>query len=67
MEIMGTYDVDEKDQDRHQTMWIYNTEFEQCCGTGIRCLFDPGWVKNSIRIRDEQPGSYFRKLKKTNF
>jgi hypothetical protein len=33
----------------------------------IRCLFDPwirdpGWVKN--RIRDEQPGSYFRELRK---
>ncbi len=36
----------------------------QCCGSGIGCLFDPwirdpGWEKVSIRIRDEQPGSYF--------
>jgi hypothetical protein len=23
---------------------------------------DPRWVKNKIRIRDEQPGSYFREL-----
>jgi hypothetical protein len=35
-------------------------------GSRIRCLFDPwirdqGWVK--IRIRDEQPGSYFRELR----
>jgi hypothetical protein len=29
----------------------------QCCGSGIRCLFDPG-----IRI-DEQPGSYFLELR----
>jgi hypothetical protein len=32
-------------------------------GSGIGCLFDPwirdpGWEKVSIRIRDEQPGSY---------
>jgi hypothetical protein len=38
--------------------------FLQCCGSGIRCLFEPwiwdtGWVKIMIRIRDEQPGSYF--------
>jgi hypothetical protein len=33
---------------------------------GIGCLFDPldpGWEKVSIRIRDEQPGSYFLELK----
>jgi hypothetical protein len=35
-------------------------------GSGIQCLFDPwildpGWVQ--IRIRDEQPGSYFRELR----
>ncbi len=24
---------------------------------------DPGWVKIRIRIRDEQPGSYFRELR----
>jgi len=42
----------------------------QCCGSGsgIRCLFDPwirdpGWVEVSIRIRDEQPGSYFLELR----
>ncbi len=36
---------------------------EQCCGSGIRCLWiqDPGWVKN----QDPDPGSYFRKLRKT--
>jgi hypothetical protein len=43
-----------------------------CCGpgSGIRCLIDPwirdlGWVpyKIRIRIRDEQPGSYFRQLR----
>jgi hypothetical protein len=32
----------------------------QCCGSGIRCLFDP-W------IRDEQPGSYFLELKIPKF
>jgi hypothetical protein len=37
--------------------------YYQCCGSrsGIRCLFDP-W----IRIRNEQPGSYFLELR-TNF
>jgi hypothetical protein len=35
---------------------------------GIGCLFDPcirdpGWEKVSIRIRDEQPGSYFLELR----
>jgi hypothetical protein len=32
----------------------------------IRCLFDP-WIRDGykirIRIRDEQPGSYFRELR----
>ncbi len=28
---------------------------------------DPGWVKIRFRIRDEQPGSYFRELKKQFF
>jgi hypothetical protein len=48
---------------------------KQCCGYGfgIRCLFgplDPGSgtrKKIRIRIRDEQPGSYFRELKKRFF
>jgi hypothetical protein len=36
---------------------------KQCCGSGIRCLFDlwirdPEWVKN--KDKHEQPGSYFR-------
>jgi hypothetical protein len=43
----------------------------QCCGSRIRCLFDPwirnpGWVKkikNRVRIRDEHPRSYFRELR----
>ncbi len=37
-------------------------DFYQCCGSGscIRCLFDP-------RIRDEQPGLYFRELKNLFF
>jgi hypothetical protein len=40
----------------------------QCCGSGIRCLFDhldPRWVNinnQDPEIRDEQPGSYFRQL-----
>jgi hypothetical protein len=53
----------------------------QCCGSGIRdpgsgirCLFDP-WIRDpgsgafltGIRIRDEQPGSYFREPKKLIF
>jgi hypothetical protein len=37
-------------------------------GSGIGCLFDPwirdpGWEKVNIRIRDEQPGSYFFELR----
>jgi hypothetical protein len=28
---------------------------------------DPGWVKNRIRIRDDQPGSYFRELRNQFF
>ncbi len=37
-------------------------------GSGIGCLFDPwirdpGWEKVSIRIRDEQPGSYCLELR----
>jgi hypothetical protein len=37
-------------------------------GSGIGCIFDPwirdpGWEKVSIRIRDEQPGSYFLELR----
>jgi hypothetical protein len=46
----------------------------QCCGSGsgIGCLFDtwirdPGWEKVSIRIRDEQPGSYFLELRNQFF
>jgi hypothetical protein len=44
----------------------------QCCGSGsgIRdwvpfdpWIRDPGWEKVSIRIRDEQPGSYFLELR----
>ncbi len=30
----------------------------QCCGSGIRCLFDP-WIRE---IRDEHPRSYFLEL-----
>jgi hypothetical protein len=43
--------------------------YRQCCGSGsgIRFLLDhwirdPGWVKYRIRIRDGQPGSYFREF-----
>jgi hypothetical protein len=41
-------------------------------GSGIRYLFDPwirdlGWEKVSIRIRDEQPGSYFLELRNNFF
>jgi hypothetical protein len=36
---------------------------------GLRIpIRDPGWVKKKrIRIRDEQPGSYFRELKRQFF
>jgi hypothetical protein len=39
--------------------------------SGIQCLFDPwirdpGWV-DSIRIRDEQPGSYFLEIRNNFF
>jgi hypothetical protein len=40
---------------RHRWVVLY-----QCCGSGIRCLFDP-W------IRDEQPESYFRELRNHYF
>jgi hypothetical protein len=54
-------------------MWKVLCNF-QCCGSGfgIRCLFGPwirdqGWVKIRIliliRIRDEQPRSYFGELR----
>jgi hypothetical protein len=44
---------------------IRNTASYQCCGSGIRSLFDPwiwyqGWAKKiNIRIRNEHPGPYF--------
>jgi hypothetical protein len=45
---------------------MYLTSY-QCSGSGIRCLFlTPGSgmsKKIMIRIRDEQPGSYFRQLR----
>jgi hypothetical protein len=49
--------------------------YTHCCGSGsgFRCLFDPWirdpeWVKkNRVRIRDDQPGSYFRMLKNRFF
>ncbi len=41
-----------------------------CCGSGIRCLFDP-WIldgkKIKIQIWDELPGSYFRELRNNFF
>ncbi len=47
-----------------------NEHKNQCCGSGsgIRDWvpfwpLDPGWEKVSIRIRDEQPGSYFLELR----
>jgi hypothetical protein len=48
-------------------MQVYSG-YRQCYGSGIGCLFDPwirdpGWEKVSIRIRDEQPGSYFLELR----
>ncbi len=61
----------------HFFTYIFVSRFEspgesrfQCCGSGsgIGCLFDPwirnpGWEKVSIRIQDEQPGSYFLELR----
>jgi hypothetical protein len=51
--------------------WHYVFSFYQCCGSGsgVRCLFEFGMGKKSgsvfeIRIRDEQPGSYFQELRK---
>ncbi len=40
----------------------------QSCGSGsgIRCLFDP-WIRDPGRIRDEQPGSYFRERRSQFF
>ncbi len=59
----------------HISLWMHIAEWcerlrlqcqsrNQCCGSGIQCLFDPwirdpGWVKN----KDEHPGSYFRELR----
>jgi hypothetical protein len=46
---------------------LSKVSFTQCCGSGsgIGCLFDP-WIRDGlkirIRIRDEEPGSYFREL-----
>jgi hypothetical protein len=56
----------------HTSYAVKREDSEQCCGSGsgIRCLVDPGIRigKNSesgsgIRIRGEQPGSYFREFK----
>ncbi len=46
---------------------------DQCCGSYSRIrlfdnlIWDPVWVKNRIRIRDEQHGSYFRALRNQFF
>jgi hypothetical protein len=53
---------------KHQDAYADFTKYPQCCGfgSGIRCLFDLGirdGEKIMIRIRDEQPGSYFRELR----
>ncbi len=34
---------------------------------GSGAFFTPGWVKIRIRIRDEQPGPYFRELRNNFF
>jgi hypothetical protein len=53
--------------------WLPMPMSQYCgSGSGIGCLFDPwirdpGWEKVSIRIRDEQPGSYFLELRKHFF
>jgi hypothetical protein len=36
-------------------------------GFGAFLTLDPGWIKIRVRIRDEQPGSYFRELNKQFF
>ncbi len=36
---------------------------KQCCGSWIRCLFDPGWVKSQDPDPGWTIGSYFRKLR----
>ncbi len=53
----------DKERENHQHLEAGNPN--QWCGSGIRCLFYPGIrdvEKVRIRIRDEQPGSYFRKI-----
>jgi hypothetical protein len=68
-ETIGTLSVNSRRETRNKKD-ARNSRLanNQCCGSGIRCLFDPwirdpGWVEVSIRIRDEQPGSYFLELR----
>jgi hypothetical protein len=43
---------------------IFNTSVaDPDPGLGAFLTLDPGWEKVSIRIRDEQPGSYFLELR----
>ncbi len=30
--------------------------FQQCCGSGIRCLFDPCWFWNGLKKTRSDPG-----------
>ncbi len=47
--------------------WAFDDMYGHCCGSGsgIRWFFDP-WIRDGykvrIRMRDEQPGSYFLEL-----
>jgi hypothetical protein len=50
----------ELDQILHRFFGSYKATSGCGSGSGIRCLFYP-WI--GIRIRDEQPGSYFREFK----
>ncbi len=54
--------------DPQHCIFLYTSVADPDPGSGIGCLFDPwirdpGWEKVSIRIRDEQPGSYFLELR----
>jgi hypothetical protein len=51
-------------------IWVGNSVANPDPGSGAFCdpwIRNPGWVKSRIRIRDEQPGSYFLELRNNFF
>jgi hypothetical protein len=78
MRVRGAVEAQQRQVDLMNKLQVQHFKF-RCCGSasGNRCLFDSGTVrslfqlrpgsgmgkKTKIRIRDEDPGSYFRELR----